>query len=126
MIVALARKLLIVLWRIVTTGIVPADLKLRRIATWVWEYIKAIKQQQIRQTTACRKRSEVVGSRLSLWLQMPLLRLGPPPRSFAADAYVASWSGSFEVHRMQACGADLSAPPGELPSDRSRLTLGGS
>jgi transposase len=33
MIVALARKLLIVLWRIVMTGIVPADLKLRRIAT---------------------------------------------------------------------------------------------
>jgi hypothetical protein len=33
MIVALARKLLIVLWRIVTTGTVPADLKLRRIAT---------------------------------------------------------------------------------------------
>jgi transposase len=33
MIVALARKLLIVLWRIGTTGTVPADLKLRRIAT---------------------------------------------------------------------------------------------
>jgi transposase len=33
MIVALARKLLIVLWRIVTTGTVPSDLKLRRIAT---------------------------------------------------------------------------------------------
>ena len=33
MIVALARKLLIVLWRIVTTGTVPTDLKLRRIAT---------------------------------------------------------------------------------------------
>jgi transposase len=32
MIVALARKLLIVLWRIVTTGAVPTDLKLRRIA----------------------------------------------------------------------------------------------
>src|SRR6516225_8101101 len=30
MIVALARKLLIVLWRMVTTGEVPADLKLRR------------------------------------------------------------------------------------------------
>ena len=33
MIVALARKLLIVLWRIVTTGTVPADLKVHRIAT---------------------------------------------------------------------------------------------
>jgi transposase len=33
MIVALARKLLIVLWRIGTTGTVPADLELRRIAT---------------------------------------------------------------------------------------------
>jgi len=32
MIVALARKLLIVLWRMVTTGEVPADLKLRRVA----------------------------------------------------------------------------------------------
>src|SRR5215471_3139088 len=36
---------------------------------------------------------------------MPLFGLGPPPRSFAADAYVASWSGSFEVHRIQVCGA---------------------
>jgi len=33
MIVALARKLLIVLWRIAATGTVPADLKLRPIAT---------------------------------------------------------------------------------------------
>jgi transposase len=33
MIVALARKLLIVLWRMVTTGEVPADLKLRRTTT---------------------------------------------------------------------------------------------
>ena len=33
------------------------------------------------------------------------LRLGPPPRSFAADAYVASWSGSIEICRIQACGA---------------------
>jgi transposase len=33
MIVALARKLLIVLWRIVTTGVIPSDLKLGRIAT---------------------------------------------------------------------------------------------
>jgi transposase len=33
MIVALARKLLIVLWRIGTTGVIPSDLKLRRIAT---------------------------------------------------------------------------------------------
>jgi transposase len=33
MIVALARKLLIMLWRIATTGTVPTDLKLRRIAT---------------------------------------------------------------------------------------------
>jgi transposase len=29
MIVALARKLLIILWRMVTTGEVPADIKLR-------------------------------------------------------------------------------------------------
>jgi transposase len=33
MIVALARKLLIVLWRIVTTGTIPSDLQLRRMAT---------------------------------------------------------------------------------------------
>ena len=36
---------------------------------------------------------------------MPLLRSGPPPRSFAADAHVASWSGSIEIRRIQACGA---------------------
>jgi len=56
---------------------------------------------------------------LKPWLQMPLCRLGLPPRSFADDAYdcimVRICIGSTEYK----CVARYSAPDGELPSDQT-------
>src|SRR5262249_13703795 len=46
---------------------------------------------------------------------LPRLRMGPPPRSFAAMRMTASWLRSSRIDRIQVCGAML-APDGELPS----------
>ena len=52
---------------------------------------------------------------------VPRLRMGPPPRSFAADAYDCIMvQGPAGPHRIQVCGA-LPAPDGELPSDNTRV-----
>ena len=50
MIVALARKLLIVLWRMVTTGEVPADLKLRRTTASNYSRSNSSNQQRFRRS----------------------------------------------------------------------------
>jgi len=36
---------------------------------------------------------------------MPLLRMGPPPRSFAADAHACIMVWVNATHRIQGCGA---------------------
>ena len=50
---------------------------------------------------------------------MPALRMGPPPRSFAADAHACIMVGVTATHRIQGCGASSSCPDSELPSDVS-------
>ena len=43
--------------------------------------------------------------------------MGPPPRSFAADAHACIMVRAFAAHRIQGCGAIVRAIS-ELPSDR--------
>src|ERR1700731_3628643 len=48
--------------------------------------------------------------------------MGPPPRSFAADAYDCIMVRSSRIDRIQGCGADLRAPivsSPRMPSFRS-------
>jgi hypothetical protein len=44
--------------------------------------------------------------------------MGPPPRSFAADAHDCIMVRSLWAYRIQGCGAMIRAPMGKLPSDR--------
>ena len=46
----------------------------------------------------------------------PVSRMGPPPRSFAADAHDCIMVRSRRTYRIQGCGAMI-APDGKLPSD---------
>lgn len=46
----------------------------------------------------------------------PVSRMGPPPRSFAADAHDCIMVRSLQTYRIQGCGAMI-APDGKLPSD---------
>jgi len=50
---------------------------------------------------------------------VPLLRMGPPPRSLAADAHACIMVRVTATHRIQGCGASPSCPDSELPSDAS-------
>src|SRR5215831_6401296 len=59
------------------------------------------------------------GVPLSPMAAMPALRMGPPPRSFAADAHACIMVGVTATHRIQGCGANSSCPDSELPSDVS-------
>src|SRR6516165_149959 len=59
------------------------------------------------------------GVPLSPMAAMPALRMGPPPRSFAADAHACIMVGVTATHRIQGCGASSSCPDSELPSDVS-------
>jgi len=51
----------------------------------------------------------------------PVSRMGPPPRSFAADAYDCIMVSSVWSYRIQGCGAMIRAQS-ELPSDRHPTT----
>ena len=57
------------------------------------------------------------GVPLSPMAAMPALRMGPPPRSFAADAHACIMVRVTTTHRIQGCGASSSCPDSELPSD---------
>jgi len=50
---------------------------------------------------------------------VPPLRMGPPPRSLAADAHACIMVRITAIHRIQGCGASPSCPNSELPSDAS-------
>ena len=50
---------------------------------------------------------------------VPPLRMGPPPRSLAADAHACIMVRVTATHRIQGCGASPSCPDSELPSDAS-------
>lgn len=58
-------------------------------------------------------RSEVAVTRLGTWPNEPSPRMGPPPRSFAADAHDCIMA----PNRIQVCGAISARPDGELPSE---------
>jgi len=45
--------------------------------------------------------------------------MGPPPRSFAADAHACIMVRVTATHRIQGCGASPSCPDSKLPSDAS-------
>jgi hypothetical protein len=59
------------------------------------------------------------------WLQKPLCRMGPPPRSFADDAHdcivvaIRTW-----IDRIQGCGATFCAPMASSPRIRSCRSSG--
>lgn len=48
----------------------------------------------------------------------PVSRMGPPPRSFAADAHDCIMVRSLWTYRIQGCGAMIRAPLASSPSDR--------
>src|ERR1700693_6523284 len=50
--------------------------------------------------------------------------MGPPPRSFAADAYDCIMVRSSRIDRIQGCGADLRAPIASSPRMPSFLSSG--
>ena len=87
MIVALARKLLIALWRMVTTGEVPRGVVLR----------SGLNRRQEVQAQSCGTSGDVDTHGWSLTIRgggdpsrnmviEPFVRMGPPPRSLAAEA----------------------------------------
>jgi hypothetical protein len=45
----------------------------------------------------------------------PPLRMGPPPRSFAADAHACIMVRVTATHRIQGCGASASCPTASSP-----------
>src|ERR1700746_3096143 len=45
----------------------------------------------------------------------PVSRMGPPPRSFAADAHDCIMVRSLRTYRIQGCGSDDPAPDGKAP-----------
>src|ERR1700687_5793300 len=47
----------------------------------------------------------------------PVSRMGPPPRSFAADAHDCIMVRSLRTYRIQGCGAMIPRPMAKLPSD---------
>jgi hypothetical protein len=47
----------------------------------------------------------------------PVSRMGPPPRSFAADAHDCIMVRSLSTYRIQGCGAMI-RPMASSPSDR--------
>src|ERR1700720_313584 len=47
----------------------------------------------------------------------PVVRMGPPPRSFAADAHDCIMVRSLRTYRIQGCGAMIPRPMAKLPSD---------
>jgi len=49
---------------------------------------------------------------------MPPLRMGPPPRSFAADAHECIMVRVVVAHRIQGCGAIRSCPTASSPRHR--------
>src|SRR5271169_2601012 len=59
------------------------------------------------------------GVPLSPMAAMPALRMGPPPRSFAADAHACIMVWVTTTHRIQGCGAEPSCRDSELPSNTS-------
>src|SRR5262249_35465706 len=61
--------------------------------------------------------SERRGHRVLAWLQMPSLRMGPPPRSLLPMRIPASWSGPW-ARRIQGCGTSLRAPARSSPRRR--------
>jgi len=89
MIAALARKLLIALWRMVNTGHIPAGFQLRaaRKNVGCCTTSKVSRFRQAVHETDCRSRSEVVVIPSACLAPKPLYKMGLPPRSFAVDAY---------------------------------------
>src|ERR1700756_993939 len=59
------------------------------------------------------------GVPLSPMAAMPALKMGPPPRSSAADAHACIMVRVTATHRIQGCGTSSSCPDSELPSDAS-------
>ena len=80
MIVALARKLLIALWRLVTTGEVRQAGPSPGLTT-CGTFLQCVIDTELRMTIRGG------GNPTSHMVFEPRFRMGPPPRSFAADAY---------------------------------------
>src|SRR3984893_11386483 len=118
MIVALARKLLIALWRFVS-----------RLARH-WRASSCVRLAK----ASGKSIFYLFGARAGVqgglpiddprgrepavdMAQMPTERMGPPPGALPPMRMTASWSGSKRTYRIQVCGAKT-RPNGELPSDQ--------
>src|SRR3954453_20195854 len=119
MIVALARKLLLALWRLVTTGETPEGLALRPAGGGLpcRRTARGPAAHRLRTSDGPQLTTEVAAPRCCAW---PLRRGSEWARRPGASPpmrMTASWSGSPRAHRIQVCGA-MFALDGELPSDR--------
>ena len=116
MIVALARKLLIALWRFVTTGETLEGVILRPVAKAsgksIFYLFGARAGVQGGLPIDDPRWREPADDRA----EMPTERMGPPPGALPPMRMTASWSGSKRTYRIQVCGAKT-RPNGELPSD---------
>ena len=107
MIVALARKLLVALWRMTTTG------EIQKASFFALSEHKEKEDKELRKSTVevlsitdqnprwCHPRRHMVCK--------PPCRMGPPPRSFAADANNCIMVWISMIHRIQGCGAMIRA-----------------
>src|SRR6516164_1115059 len=116
MIVALARKLLIALWRMVTTGEIPAGIALRTVAACSTRR----ENYQASSFGACRQAAD----HDPRWWRPEhshgidaVPRMGPPPRSLAVEANDCFMvSGLCRPNRIQGCGAPRASKRASLGS----------
>ena len=125
MIVALARKLLIALWRLVTTGEVPEGV--RPAAGGVNRHDRALQEQTVsaRRPQTCDELPMTIrggGDPTLIHGFDAAMRMGPPPGASPPMRMAASWFGSPRIHRIQGCGAMIRAR-WRAPLDRSRPSL---
>ena len=110
MIVALARKLIIALWRFVTNGEPLEGVVLRpsvlKGLTGTSRPLSTIRRSHWLFSMTAELRSEVAGSRIQTWHLMPTERMGPPPGALPPMRMTASWSGSNDptAYRSYAVG----------------------
>jgi transposase len=102
MIVALARKLVIALWRFVTTG---EPIGGRRLTSSVLNSAPFGARSAF--STTAELRSEVAGSRIRTWHLMPTDRMGPLPGASPPMRMTASRSGSKRSYRIQVCDTKI-------------------
>src|SRR5580704_10309951 len=118
MIVALARKLLIALWRFVTTGRhCRASSCVRHAEGLGEEHLLTYSALALAFSADCRLTIRGGGNRQWTWHRCRQREWARRPGASPPMRMTASWSGSERTYRIQVCGAKM-RPNGELPSDQ--------